>query len=141
VELLTAHRLIQERGTSSVAMVRELLWNRTLVAFGLTRKVRSNRQAMDRDRARELAVEARFTDQISGAKAAPVTSARGTLLEAAKRAHRLIPTPEVFGSTKKIRRNPDRTQKAQVAEESREFQFTALGTPVIFTPRVVARMG
>jgi predicted ThiF/HesA family dinucleotide-utilizing enzyme len=119
----------------SAATGPEHLWNQTLAAFGLTRKVRSNRQAMDRDRERELAAELRFTDQISGAIAAPVTSARGTLWEAAKRAHRLIPTPEVFGSTKKIRRNLDRRHKAAVDEESREFQFTVPGTLVILTPR------
>jgi hypothetical protein len=89
---------------------------------------------MDRDLEHELAVECRLTEKISEAKAVQVISARGISLEAAKRVHLLIPMPEAFGSTKKIRRDPDRSQKVPIHEESRAFQFTAPGTQVMLVP-------
>lgn len=59
-----ADRLAPERGTSSAAMAVEQLWNRTPAAFGLTKTVRSNRRARDKDRERASAAEFLFTDQI-----------------------------------------------------------------------------
>lgn len=96
-ELDIAHRLPREPGTLLAVMGREFLWNRTLVAFGLAKTVRNNRQPMDRDRKRGLAAERLLTEQISRAKAAQATSAHGISLAAAKREHRLIPMPGAFG--------------------------------------------
>src|ERR1700677_229016 len=115
-----ADRLAPERGILSAAMAVEQLWNRTLAAFGSTRTARSSRQARDMDRERGSAGGVLFTDEIWQAKAAPATSAHGILLEAAKRALLLIPMPAGFGSTKKIRRNPDRTRVASAVERVRE---------------------
>jgi len=110
-ELDMAHRLAREPGTLSAAMERELLWNRMRVAFGSTKTVRNNRQPTDRDPERGLAAERQSTEQISRAKAAQAISAHGISSAAAKREHRLIPMPGVFGSTKKTRRDRDRRRE------------------------------
>jgi hypothetical protein len=110
-ELVMAHRLAREPGTLSAAMEREHPWKPMQAAFGLTKTVRNNRQPAGRDRKHGLAAERLLTEQISRAKAAQATSAHGISLAAVKREHRLMLTPEVFGSTKKTRRDRDRRRE------------------------------
>jgi hypothetical protein len=62
------------------------------------------------------------------------------LSEEAKKEHHLIPMLEVFGLTKKIRRDPDRSRTASAEKESPGFQYAASGIQVMIISAVEARV-